>query len=106
MSKQVLCHDRRIADAALANASAIVERWLPNGRRRSGEWVAPNPRRLDRHAGSFSVNLRTGIWADFATDDRGGDLISLAAYLFSLSQVDAAVRVAEMLGVDPYEDAR
>jgi len=34
---------------------------------------------------------------------RGGDLISLAAYLFRISQRDAALRVAEMIGIDPYE---
>jgi hypothetical protein len=40
---------------------------------------------------------------DFATSDRGGDLISLAGYLFKLQQRDAALKVAEMLGVDPYD---
>lgn len=95
---------RRIADVAASNTATIVERWLPGGRRQAGEWVVRNPRRLDRHAGSFSVNLRTGVWGDFATDDRGGDMISLAAYLYGLNQADAAVRVAEMLGIDPYED--
>ena len=33
--------------------------------------------------GSFSVSITTGVWADFATDDRGGDLVSLYAYLFT-----------------------
>jgi hypothetical protein len=33
----------------------------------------------------------------------GGDLISLAAYLFGLKQGEAAVKIAEALGIDPYE---
>ena len=33
----------------------------------------------------------------------GSDLISLAAYLFDLSQIDAARKIAEMLGIDPHE---
>jgi hypothetical protein len=94
---------RRIADAALARADAIAQRWLPDGRRDGAEWVARNPTRADRKRGSFKVNLGTGKWGDFATGDRGGDLVSLAAYLFKLSQADAALRVAEMIGVDPYE---
>ena len=49
------------------------------------------------------MNVRTGKWGDFATGDRGADLISLAAYLFRLSQADAALRVADMLGIDPYD---
>ena len=40
--------------------------------------------RSDRRPGSFSVNTRTGRWADFATGDRGGDVVSLAAYLHGL----------------------
>lgn len=94
----------RIADAALRSAEAICHRWLPDGRRDGGEWIARNPTRNDHRPGSFKVNLHTGKWSDFAVDRRGGDLIALAAYLFNLNQADAAVRVAEMLGVNPYVD--
>lgn len=93
---------RRIADAALDHADTIVRRWLPDGRREGAEWVAINPARVDHRKGSFKINLRTGAWADFAVNHRGGDLVSLAAYLFRISQRDAALRVAEMIGIDPY----
>jgi hypothetical protein len=93
----------QIADAALGHADLIVRRWLPDGRREGAEWSAINPVRTDHRKGSFKVNLKSGKWSDFATGQRGGDLISLAAYLHRLSQVDAAVRVAAMVGVDPYE---
>ena len=43
------------------------------------EYVARNPTRADRRPGSFKINLRTGRWADFATGDKGGDPVSLAA---------------------------
>ena len=43
------------------------------------------------------------VRADFATNDRGGDAVSLAAYLGGISQIEAAVHLAEMMGVDPYE---
>jgi hypothetical protein len=94
---------RRIADAALGRAPLIVMRWLPDGRRDGAEWVARNPTRDDRRSGSFKINLITGKWGDFATGDRGGDLVALAAYLFRLKQAAAAVKIAEMLGIDPYE---
>ncbi len=93
----------RVAAAALARSDALVRQWAPNGSRDGREWVALNPRRADRRPGSFRVNLATGRWADFATGDAGGDLVSLAAYLFSLRQDQAALRLAEMLGVDPWE---
>ncbi len=93
---------RRIAETARANCAAIVTQWLPRGKRQGVEWCALNPRRNDRRIGSFRINLRTGAWADFAVDERGGDLISLAAYLYGLSQAEAALRIARMLGIDPY----
>jgi hypothetical protein len=95
----------RIADAALARADVIVRRWCPDGRREGAEWVCRNPTRDDRRRGSFKINCATGKWGDFATGDCGADLVSLAAYLFKLSQVDAALKVADMIGVEPYEPA-
>jgi hypothetical protein len=95
---------QRIASAALSNADAVVHRWLPNGRREGVEWIALNPTRGDSKPGSFKINLRTGSWADFATGDRGGDLVSLAAYLHRLKQAEAALRCAAMIGIEnPYE---
>jgi hypothetical protein len=94
---------QRVADAAARQSRAILSRWLPGGREDAGEWIARNPKRPDRKPGSFKINLKTGRWGDFATGDKGGDLISLAAFLFDLDQAKAALRVAEMLGVDPYE---
>jgi len=86
--------------AALSRLPDLCARWMPDGRRRGHEYVARNPVRADRRAGSFRVNLITGRWADFACDARGGDPVSLAAYLSGLSQTEAARRLARMLGVD------
>lgn len=88
----------RINRAALA---ALLARWLPDGKSVGSEYVARNPRRADRRPGSFKVNIQTGRWADFATDDRGGDVVSLAAYLGGLSQVEAARGLARALGLEP-----
>ena len=93
----------RIAAAALHYADVLVRRWLPQGRREGTGWIALNPRRADRRKGSFKINLANGRWCDFATGDAGGDLVSLAAYLFDLRQGEAAARIAQALGIDPYE---
>ena len=86
--------------AALANLPAVLARVLPSGKAVHREWVALNPRRADRRLGSFKVNRYTCRWADFATGDRGGDPISLVAYLESVSQAEAARRLARMLGIN------
>lgn len=89
-----------IAAAALNQASALVAEWLPNGRREGPEWKALNPTRSDGKIGSFSVNLVTGAWGDFATDDKGGDLVSLYAYLYLFGdQGRAAVELADRFGI-------
>jgi hypothetical protein len=93
----------RIAEAALAHSETICARWLPDGKRDGREWVAHNPRRVDHKLGSFKVNLTNGKWGDFSSGDFGGDFVSLAAFLFALKQDQAALRVADMLGISPYE---
>jgi hypothetical protein len=90
---------RIINEAALTALPVILHRWLPDGRRRGREFIAKNPTRTDGSAGSFSINTVSGKWSDFATNDRGGDPISLTAYLFGLSQIDAARRLADMLSI-------
>jgi hypothetical protein len=86
--------------AARANLLTVLECVLPNGRRQRREYLALNPRRADRRLGSFQINIETGKWADFATGDKGGDPISLVAYVENISQFDAALRLAQMLGVE------
>ena len=89
-----------IASAALGLAESLLAEWLPSGKRDGHEWKSVNPTRADRSAGSFSVSLTTGAWGDFATDDRGGDLVSLYAYLFTAGDQGLAAReLGERLGV-------
>lgn len=98
-------HRKQILSFADINACALpllpllLLRWLPGGVIRSAEYVVRNPKRADNRAGSFKINTRTGCWMDFACGDRGGDVVSLAAYLFGISQGEALRRVAQMLGV-------
>ena len=96
---------RRHIDFAAVNAAALgalpslLRRWLPGGVVTGNEYSARYPCRNDRRPGSFKANMRTGRWSDFATGDKGGDVISLAAYLSGTGQVEAACALAEMLGV-------
>jgi len=91
---------RQVAAFALRYAAALVPELLPEGRRQGSEWWSRNPARADRHLGSFSVSLKDGRWHDFASGDRGGDLVSLAAFVMSVSQTDAAIWLARRLGLD------
>jgi hypothetical protein len=88
-----------IKNAALASADSVLARFLPGGKILGGEYTVRNPKRADRNLGSFRINVKTGAWADFATDARGRDLVSLVAYLEDISQFAAARLLAAMLGI-------
>jgi DNA primase len=83
-------HFQRLNATLLPQLPALVKEWLPTGRASGAEWTALNPRRYDTRPGSFRINLRSGRWADFATGERGGDPISLYAYLFTGGRQGAA----------------
>jgi hypothetical protein len=86
--------------AALAAFPAVLARILPGGKRIGAEVVALNPKRADRRLGSFKVNRFNGKWCDFATGDKGGDPVSLVAYLVGVNQAEAARLLAQMLGLE------
>ena len=87
--------------ASLRSIESLVRGWLPAGLRKGDEWVAINPTRGDKKAGSFSINTKTGVWSDFATEETGGDMIDLYRYLFGGDPVDAAREVGALVGVRP-----
>ncbi len=90
-----------VSRAALAALDMLIPKLLPGGHRSGDEWVCRNPTRNDNTAGSFKVNLRSGVWSDFATGDKGGDAIDLMVYLEGRSNLEAARELADMLGVKP-----
>ena len=93
------CQIQDIAAAALAAADTLLADWLPDGQRKGDEYWPTNPVRGDRQPGSFSINLMTGRWYDFASGDKGGDLVSLLAYLGGYRQLEAAQLIAQQLGL-------
>ena len=95
----------RLREILCAHTQSLVPEWLPNGKKEGHEWSALNPTRGDSTPGSFKINLRSGEWSDFATGDKGGDIISLRAYLNGNlgqkgAQIVAAKDIAAKLGVD------
>jgi len=90
---------KRIADAALSRWNLLLPQWLPGGKVEGHEYKSLNPTRADNRVGSFSVNVHSGKWADFSTGDKGGDLISLCAYLGSCDQMAAAKEIEGMIGI-------
>jgi hypothetical protein len=54
---------------AKQNLLVLVQLLLPGGEVRGKEYVVPNPKRADKHPGSFKICVsgpKTGVWCDFA----------------------------------------
>lgn len=88
-----------IAAALLAQSESVVRHLAPGGQTRGLEYVTRNPNRSDRTPGSFSVNTRTGVWADFASNESGSDMISLWAAMRGVKQGEAKKQAEEWLGL-------
>jgi putative DNA primase/helicase len=76
----------------------ILLQLLPKGKKEGNEYVSLNPTRNDRNLGSFRINTTTWRWADFATNDRGRDIISLYAYIKGVNQLTAAKELLTITG--------
>jgi hypothetical protein len=69
----------------------------------SGEYATLSPLRKDKHvkSGTFSINVNTGLWRDWATGDCG-NFFDLVAKAFNISKVEAAKKIiADSGGVMP-----
>lgn len=92
---------KQVAAAALIGFDAAMAcLGLSGGKRQGHEYQPLNPLRGDHKPGAFSINTITGKWSDFATDKSGGDLVSLAAYLWSVKQGEAAESLSESMGLN------
>lgn len=87
-----------LAAALLQRADGLVPAWLPGGVVRGPEYICGS---LSGGKGtSCSINLTTGLWADFSADEQGGDLLSLYAAIHGLGQAQAALQVARAEGLE------
>ena len=89
---------REVKDALKGYEDSILRQLLPNGRKENNEYVALNPTRADKKLGSFRINTRSWKWADFSSNDKGGDIISLYAYIRAVNQLTAAKELLRIIG--------
>jgi putative DNA primase/helicase len=88
-----------VKEAALRSSESVVQWILPGGKREGDEWVVRNPNRDDSMPGSFSINMRTLVYRDFAIDDGGVGAINLYMYVKHCTNAQAKDALAEMLNV-------
>ena len=77
-----------LADQLRGCAGIVVPRLLPGGKLIGQEWTCG-----DMSGGpgkSLRVNIQSGVWMDFASGEKGGDIISLKAAIDKCSMLEAA----------------
>jgi len=88
-----------VNELLLEDSMGYLPDWLPGGKKVGNEYVCGSI-----HGGSgssFSVNLNHGKWLDRADEDyRGGDLVSLYAKCFDVSQSKAMTTLKAELGLE------
>ena len=89
---------KELADALLSRADQLLAAWLSGGKRNGHEWVCGSL--AGEEGTSLSVNIHTGMWSDFATGEKGGDLVSLYAAIHGLTMGKAALSVARDEGLE------
>jgi putative DNA primase/helicase len=78
---------------------SVLERLIPGIRDlQGGDYIALNPRRDDRELGSFRIDIETGKFNDFASDDKGGDIIDLTALAYGCDLPTAARKLSDIIG--------
>ena len=82
------------------NPLAILKQLVGRGQIEGSDYVILNPNRNDSKLGSFRIDISTGRFHDFATGDRGGSIIDLAAFAYNCDIVEAAKHLQQLFMVD------
>lgn len=93
---------RDIRAGLQSRALELARELVPAGRRNGNYWIAKNPTRDDRSAGSFYIWIKgaaAGGFRDDATGDKG-DCIDLIAYVGRMNRAQAADWARKFLGWD------
>ena len=77
------------------NPLPILRQLVGQGKIERSDYVALNPRRNDRHRGSFRIKISTGGFYDFATGDKGGSILDLAMFVYNCGIVEAAEKISD-----------
>lgn len=88
-----------LASFLLSSINTLLPDWLPGGRIVGHEYECANLN--GGHGGSCKVNIKTAQWADFASNDKGGDLISLYAAIKRIGQGEAYKQLSDQFYYRP-----
>lgn len=84
-----------LAGVLLSRCEEFLPSWAPGGKLVGREYMAGSTR--GGPGDSFRFNIEKGAWADFATGEKGGDMIALYAAIQGIRNGEAAKQLADQL---------
>lgn len=73
----------------------VLKMLVGSGKIEGSDYVALNPRRCDKKAGSFRIDIASGKFHDFATGD-SGSIIDLAVFVYGCDILEAARKLQQL----------
>lgn len=90
-----------LAQELLSRSLDLLGSWFPQGQAKGNEFEIGDI--SGAKGDSLKINIRTGLWKDFAGDISGGDLISLFAAKNNIGQAEAYRILIGEQGYEPSE---
>ena len=81
---------QKLQSELIRRCPGLLQEWFPKGHVKGSRFIIGNT--AGDPGQSLSVELKTGTWKDFATDE-GGDLVELYAKYFGIKNGEAAERL-------------
>lgn len=84
----------------LSQRAESVCKWLlPQGKREGYEWRVGSVDGEQGHSMAVNIGTKAGLWTDFASSDKGGDLIDLIQHVLKLDKKGAVKEAKDFLGI-------
>ncbi len=88
-----------VNDACIPQMESLLREISPKISISGGDFLILNPNRDDKNLGSLRVSKATGAWIDHATDEHGGDFVSLWAFARNIGNREAKDDLAHRVGI-------
>ena len=91
---------KEVNERLVAMVDTVASYLLPNGKREGSNWCAGSVAGEPGHSLKVCINgARAGLWSDFSSNSKGGDLLELWVQSKGLSFIEALKEAKEFAGI-------
>jgi twinkle protein len=91
---------KEVNDRLVDMVDSVACHLLPNGKREGGNWCSGSVAGEPGHSLKVCINgARAGLWSDFSSNSKGGDLLELWVQTKGISFIEALKEAKEFAGI-------